>query len=137
MRQLDELPEGAKLFQAIKASSIEAYHPDAASMPESMPMDNLACWGVIRRGLFVSNMLAAPGQQPLQLNPAVRHLLTIDEFVITSRPIPWDRVSSQYDFVVIQPSQGLTPPIPSHFTPIGAGEKFQFYRIDREGSETR
>jgi hypothetical protein len=137
VRQLDELPQGAKLFQAMKASSIEAYHPDDASIPESMPMDNLSCWGVIRRGMFVSNIFAAPGQQPLQLNPAVRHLLTLHEFVITSRPIPWDRISGQYDYVVIRRNQRLTPPVPAHFTPVGAGEEFQFYRIDREGSEAR
>lgn len=131
VQQLDQLPKGAKLLSAIKLAAYDAYSPAEGRIPESMPMVNLACWSVIRRSSFVSNIFSAPGQQPIQLTPAVRHLLTLEEFLMNADPIPWDRINTQYDYVVMRRGQRLKPPIPAQFTPIGAGDEFQFYRTER------
>ena len=128
INQLDRLPEGAKLLSAIKLANFDAYSPAEGRIPESMPMVNLSCWGVTRRGLFVSNIFAAPGQQPIRLRPAVRHLLTMEEFLLGSKPIPWDRISVQYDYVVARRNQRLKPPVPAYFTLVSAGDEFEFYQ---------
>jgi hypothetical protein len=134
VHQLDQLPEGTRLLSAIKLASFDAYSPAEGRIPESMPMVNLSCWGVLRRSFFVSNLFAAPGQQPIQLTPAVRPLLTIEEFLVQGDPIPWDRIGAQYDYVVIRRSQRLKPPVPANFTPVGSGDEFQFYRTGRRES---
>ncbi len=131
VHQLDQLPEGARLLSGIKLAAFDAYSHADGRIPEIMPMNNLACWGVLRRSLFVSNMFTAPGQQPIQLTPAVRALLTMEEFLVQGDPIPWDRIGGQYDYVVIRRSQRLKPPVPANFTPIGSGDAFQFYRTRR------
>ncbi len=124
VHQLDQLPDGATLFSAIIPWQ-------EGRTPESMPMANLSCWGVIHGALFVSNIFAAAGQQPMRLTPAARHLLTVEEFLVGGEPIPWDRISSQYQYVVIRRGQRLRPPVPAHFTAVGAGDEFQFYRTER------
>jgi hypothetical protein len=129
VQTLDQLPEGARLLSAIKLASYDA-SPGESRIPESMPMANLSCWGIIRRSAFVSNLFTAPGQQPVQLTPAFRPLLTVEEFLVQGAPIPWDRISKQYDYVVIRRAQRLSPPVPLTFIPFGSGEEFQFYRID-------
>ena len=134
VHQLDQLPEGTRLLSAIKLASFDAYSPAEGRIPESMPMVNLSCWGVLRRSFFVSNLFAAPGQQPIQLTPAVRPLLTIEEFLVQGDPIPWDRIGAQYDYLVIRRSQRLKPPVPANFTPVGSGDEFQFYRTGRRES---
>ncbi len=135
IQQLDQLPEGARLLSAIKLASFDASSPVDSRVPERMPMANLSCWGIIRRSLFVSNIFSAPGQQPVQLTPEVRHMLTIEEFLVQGVPIPWDQIRTQYDYVVIRRSQRLRPPLPEQFRLFGSGgEEFQFYRIDKEGS---
>jgi len=130
VQTLDQLPEGARLLSAINLASQEAYSPAETRIPEPMPMTNLSCWGIIRRSAFVSNLFTAPGQQPVQLAPAFRPLLTMEEFLVQGAPIPWDRISAQYDYVVIRRAQRLRPPVPVTFIPFGSGEEFQFYRID-------
>ncbi len=131
VHQLDQLPVGTRLLSAIKLASFDAYSPAEGRIPESMPMVNLSCWGVLRRSFFVSNLFAASGQQPVQLTPAVHPLLTIEEFLVHGDPIPWDRIGAQYDHLVIRRSQRLKPPVPASFTPVGSGDEFQFYRTGR------
>ena len=131
VHQLDQLPEGTRLLSAIKLATFDAYSHADGRIPEAMPMNNLACWGVLRRSVFVSNLFTAPGQQPIQLTPAVRALLTMEEFLVQGDPIPWDRIGDQYDYVVIRRSQRLKPPVPANFTPVGSGDAFQFYRTGR------
>ena len=82
-----------------------------------MPMVNLSCWGVIRRSVFVSNLFAAPGQQPVRLTPAVHALLTVEEFLFRAAPIPWDQLRAQYDYVVVRRTQRLRAPplLPTSF----------------------
>ncbi len=128
VQTLDQLPEGARLLSAITLP--DAPSPVDRRPPEPMPMSNLSCWGVIRRSLFVSNLFSAPGQQPVQLTPKVRSPLTMGEFIIQSAPIPWDRLSTQYDYVVIRRGQRLPQAIPADFIPFDSGEEFQFYRIE-------
>lgn len=130
VQALDQLPEGARLLSAIKLASHDAYSPVEGRIPERMPMAHLSSWGIIRRSAFVSSLFTAPGQQPVQLTPAFRHLLTLEEFIAQGQPIPWDRMSAQYDYVVIRRTQRLKPPLPVTFIPFGSGEEFQFYRID-------
>lgn len=131
VQQLDRLPEGARLLSAIMLASYYEWSPRASRVPEPMPMVNLSCWGVIRRAVFVSNLFSAPGQQPVQLTPAVRPLLTVEEFLLHAAPIPWNLISAQYDYVVVRRSQRLTPPVPLTFIPVGSGDEFQFYRTER------
>ncbi|MBI4002730.1 MAG: hypothetical protein HY348_13230 [Nitrospira defluvii] len=131
VHQLDRLPEGTRLLSAIMLASYYAWSPVESRIPEPMPMVNLSCWGIIRRSVFVSNLFTAPGQQPVQLTPAVRPLLTVEEFLVHAAPIPWDLISTQYDYVVIRRSQQLKPPVPSNFTPFGSGDEFQFYQTAR------
>lgn len=92
-------------------------------------MVNLSCWGIIRRSAFVSNLFTAPGQQPVQLTPPMRSLLTVEEFLAQAVPIPWDRFRTQYDYVVARRTQTLRPPVPSDFIPVTQGEDFTLYRI--------
>lgn len=57
------------------------------------------------------DLFTAPGQQPpVQVTPAFRALLTIEEFLGQGQPIPWDRISAQYDYAVIRRTQRLRPP---------------------------
>ena len=128
---LDQLPEGARLLSAIKMASYDNWSPAEGQIPEPMPMVNLSCWGVIRRSVFVSNLFAAPGQQPVRLTPAVHALLTVEEFLFRAAPIPWDQLRAQYDYVVVRRTQRLRPPPPPDFVPFGSGDEFQFYRTGR------
>jgi len=128
---LDQLPEGARLLSAIKMASYDNWSPAEGQIPEPMPMVNLSCWGVIRRSVFVSNLFAAPGQQPVRLTPAVHGLLTVEEFLFRAAPIPWDQLRTQYDYVVVRRTQRLRPPPPPDFVPFGSGDEFQFYRTGR------
>jgi hypothetical protein len=130
VQALDRLPQGTRLFSAIKLSSHDAYSPAEGMVPEPMPMEHLSCWGIIRRSAFVSNLFTAPGQQPVQVTPAFRALLTIEEFLGQGQSIPWDRISAQYDYAVFRRTQRLRPPVPVTFIPFASGEEFQFYRID-------
>jgi hypothetical protein len=134
VQTLDQLPEGARLLSAIKFASYDVWTPAEGQIPEPMPMVNLSCWGVIRRSVFVSNLFTAPGQQPVQRTPAAHPLLTVEEFLFRAAPIPWDRISAQYDYVVTRRNQLLKPPIPASFTPFGSGDEFQFYRTNRRES---
>ncbi len=131
VHQLDQLPEGTHLLSAVMLASYYAWSPVENRVPEPMPMVNLSCWGVIRRSLFVSNLFTAPGQQPVQLTPSVRPLLTVEEFLLHADPIPWDLISTQYDYVVVRRGQPLKPPVPLTLTPIGSDDEFQFYRTER------
>jgi hypothetical protein len=133
VQTLDQLPEGTRLLSAIKLSSYDATAPWESRIPELMPMSNLSCWGIIRRSVFISTLFSAPGQQPIQLTTPVRSMLTMEEFLVQAAPIPWDRIGTQYDYVVIRRSQRLKPPVPANFTPFGSGDAFQFYRTDRQG----
>ncbi|CAE6789271.1 MAG: hypothetical protein H8K06_18965 [Nitrospira sp.] len=126
---LDQLPEGTRLLSAIKLASYDANSPRDSRIPETRPMVNLSCWGIIRRSAFVSNLFTAPGQQPVQLTPPMRSLLTVEEFLAQAVPIPWDRFRTQYDYVVVRRTQTLRPPVPSDFVPVTQGEEFTLYRI--------
>lgn len=130
---LDQLPESARLFSAIKLDSFELSSPVAAVIPDPMPMASLSCWGIIRRSLFISSLFSAPGQQPVHLTPALRSMPTIGEFQARAEPIPWDQIGAYYDYVVVRRGQRLTPPVPTTFTPFGSGDTFQFYRTGRHG----
>lgn len=66
----------------------------------------------------------------MQLTPAFRPLLTVEKFLVQRAPIPWDKISTQYDYVVVRRTQRLKPPVPATFIPFGPGAEFQFYRID-------
>lgn len=126
---LDRLPEGTRLLSAIKLASYDANSPRDSRIPETRPMVNLSCWGIIRRSAFVSNLFTAPGQQPVQLTPAMRPSPTVEEFLAQGVPIPWDRYRTQYDYVVVRRTQTLRPPVPSDFVPVTQGEEFALYRI--------
>lgn len=126
---LDQLPEGTRLLSAIKLASYDADSPRDSRVPELRPLVNLSCWSIIRRSAFVSNLFTAPGQQPVQLTPPMRSLLTVEEFLAQAVPIPWDRFRTQYDYVVVRRTQTLRPPVPSDFVPVVQGEEFALYRL--------
>ena len=130
-QSLDRLPEGTRLLSAIKLSSFDHWSPAEGQIPEPMPLVNLSCWGIIRRSAFVSNLFAAPGQQPVRLRPAVHSLLTVEEFILRAAPIPWEQIAAQYDYLVVRRGQQFFPPIPAAFAPFESGEAFQFYRTGR------
>jgi hypothetical protein len=129
---LDQLPEGTRLLSAVKLAAYDNWSPVEGQIPEPMPMVNLACWGIIRRSAFVSNLFSAPGQQPVRLAPAVRPLLTVEEFLFRARPIPWEQLAMQYDYVVVRRGQRFIPPLPPTFVPVGSGDAFQIYRTGRK-----
>lgn len=126
---LDQLPEGTRLLSAIKLASYDSNSPRDSRIPETRPLVNLSCWSIIRRSAFVSNLFSAPGQQPVQLTPAMRSMLTVEEFLAQGAPIPWDRFRTQYDYVVVRRTQTLRPPVPSDFVAVTQGEEFALYRI--------
>jgi hypothetical protein len=126
---LERLPEGARLFSAIKLGSTNPVEISETRRPEPVPMANLSCWAVIVRGAFVSNIFAAPSQQPIELTPAYRAMPALEEFIGHRRPIPWDAIGKQYDFLVVRRGQRLQPPLPPDFVPTVSGEEFQFYRL--------
>ena len=129
---LDQLPEGTRLLSAIKLASYDANSPRASRIPETRPLVNLSCWGIIRRSAFVSNLFTTPGQQPVQLTPAMRPLLTVEEFLAQAVPIPWDRFRTQYDYVIVRRTQTLRPPVPSDFIPVVQAEEFALYHIPQQ-----
>jgi len=129
---LDQLPEGTRLLSAIKLASYDANSPRASRIPETRPLVNLSCWGIIRRSAFVSNLFTTPGQQPVQLTPAMRPLLTVEEFLAQAVPIPWDRFRTQYDYVIVRRTQTLRPPVPSDFIPVVQAEEFALYQIPQQ-----
>lgn len=126
---LDRLPEGTRLLSAIKLTSYDANSPRDSRIPETRPLVNLSCWGIIRRSTFVSNLFTAPGQQPVQLTAAMRSLLTVEEFLAQAVPIPWDRFRTQYEYAMVRRTQTLRPPVPSDFVPVAQGDEFVLYRI--------
>jgi len=128
---LDRLPEGTRLLSAVKLAAYDNWSPAEGQIPEPMPMVNLTCWGIIRRSAFVSNLFAAPGQQPIRLAPAVRRLLTVEEFLYRARPIPWEQLATQYDYLVVRRGQRFIPPLPPAFVPVESGDAFQLYRTGR------
>ena len=129
VQALERLPEGARLFSAIKLGSTNPVEISETRRPEPVPMANLSCWAVIVRGGFVSNIFAAPSQQPIELTPAYRAMPALEEFIGHRRPIPWDAIGKQYDFLVVRRGQRLQPPLPPDFVPTVSGEEFQFYRL--------
>ncbi len=126
---LDQLPEGTRLLSAIKLASYDSNSPRDSRIPETRPLVNLSCWSIIRRSAFVSNLFTTPGQQPVQLTPAMRSMLTVEEFLAQGAPIPWDRFRTQYDYVIVRRTQTLRPPVPSDFVPVTQGEEFALYRL--------
>ena len=129
LRALQQLPEGTRLFSAIKLGSTNPVDISETRQPESVPMANLSCWAVVTRAAFVSNIFSAPSQQPIELTPPYRAMPALEEFLNHRRPIPWDAIGKQYDYLVVRRGQNLQPPLPPEFVPAFSGDEFQFYRL--------
>ena len=134
LEALDHVPEGSRLFSGLVRPDVNSAME--GSEPDPMPMNALTCWGIIRRSLFVSNLFSAPGQQPVRLTTAYRQMLTAEEFIAQSRPLPWDQIGTDYDFVVVRKGHRFARTIPATFTATESGEMFQFYRTPRRESAT-
>jgi hypothetical protein len=117
------------LFSAIKLGSTNPIDISETRQPEPVPMANLSCWAVITRTAFVSNIFSAPSQQPIELAPPYRSMPAMEEFISHRRPIPWDAIGKQYDYLVVRRGQNLQPPLPPEFIPAYSGDEFQFYRL--------
>jgi hypothetical protein len=128
LQALEQLPEGARLFSAIKLGSTNPGDISDSRRPELVPMANLSCWAVILKSAFVSNIFSAPSQQPIELTPAYRAMPAMEEFISQRKPIPWDAIGKQYDYLVLRRGQRLQPPLPPEFTATFSGDEFQFYR---------
>jgi hypothetical protein len=126
---LDRLPQGVRLFSAIKLGSTNPVDISETRHPEPIPMANLACWAVITRAAFVSNIFSAPSQQPIELTPAYSAMPAMEEFISHRRPIPWNIIGKQYDYLVVRRGQNLQPPFPAEFVAAFSGDEFQFYRL--------
>lgn len=53
----------------------------------------------------------------------------MEQFISHRRPIPWDTIGKQYDFLVLRRGQRLQPALPPEFIPTASGDAFQFYRL--------
>jgi hypothetical protein len=126
---LDRLPQGVRLFSAIKLGSTNPVDISETRHPEPIPMANLACWAVMTKAAFVSNIFSAPSQQPIELTPPYSAMPAMEEFISHRRPIPWTIIGKQYDYLVVRRGQNLQPPLPSEFVPAVSGDEFQFYRL--------
>lgn len=129
LQALEQLPEGTRLFSAIKLGSTNPVEISETRHPEPVPMANLSCWAVITRAAFVSNIFSAPSQQPIEFAPPYHAMPAMEEFISHRRPIPWDAIGKQYDYLVVRRGQHLQPPLPAEFVPVVSGDEFQFYRL--------
>ncbi len=129
VKALDRLPQGVRLFSAIKLGSTNPVDISETRHPEPIPMANLACWAVITNAAFVSNIFSAPSQQPIELTPPYSAMPAVEEFISHRRPIPWNIIGKQYDYLVVRRGQNLQPPFPPEFVAASSGDEFQFYRL--------
>lgn len=129
LQALEQLPQGTRLFSAVKLGTTNPVDISETRRPEPVPMANLSCWAVITRAAFVSNLFSSPSQQPIELSSPYRAMPAMEEFVNHRRPIPWDAIGRQYDYLVVRRGQHLQPPLPPEFVPVASGDEFQFYRL--------
>ncbi|MGH7232967.1 MAG: hypothetical protein ACREJU_16650 [Nitrospiraceae bacterium] len=123
LQAIEKLPVGARLFSAVT-------YPNYRD-PLPIPMDQLACWAVIKKSAFVSTIFAFPTQQPLALTAPYRRVLTIDAVFDRHFPVPWNIIAMQYEYLLVVREQFFDQPLPSGFIPMYEGEDFRLYRIPR------